>query len=124
MPSPKRRRKRIRVDNAVYAQPGAVVLLTACTDSKAPVFREPDNAEIVLSEICRLHGERWSVLGYCIMPDHVHLLVLNIDGSLVDFMRSFKGPTARLARGRVDGCCGSGVFTTTSFVATTTSRRL
>ncbi len=36
------------------------------------------------------------------MPDHVHLLV-HIDGSLVDFMRLFKGRTARLVRGRVDG---------------------
>ncbi len=102
MSSSDRRRKRIRVDKAVYAQPGTIALLTVCTDSKTPVFRETDSAEIVRSEIRRLHGDRWSVLGYCIMPDHVHLLVLNVDGSLVDFVRVLKGRTARLLRERVD----------------------
>jgi REP element-mobilizing transposase RayT len=103
VPSSDTRRKRIRVDQEVYAQPGTVALLTACTASKAPVFRETENAEIVLSEICGLHGDRWSVLGYCIMPDHVHLLVLNVDGSLIDFMRILKGRTARRLRGQIDG---------------------
>ena len=37
------------------------------------------------------------------MPDHVHLLALNIQGSLLDLMRLFKGRTARRLRGDVTG---------------------
>jgi REP element-mobilizing transposase RayT len=67
------------------------------------MFSEPELADVVLSEIRRLHGEWCSVLGYCIMPDHVHLLALNLDGSLIEFMRLLKGRTASELRGRVGG---------------------
>jgi len=45
----------------------------------------------------------WRVLGYCLMPDHVHLLVLNLRGSLMDFMRLLKGRTAQGLRKSVSG---------------------
>jgi REP element-mobilizing transposase RayT len=63
----------------------------------------PENAEIVLSEIRRLHGNRWSVLGYCIMPDHIHLVVLNVEESLLEFVRLFKGRSASRLREQVNG---------------------
>ena len=103
MSSPEARRRRIRLDRAVYSQPGTVALLTTCTASKTPIFREAEHADIALNAIRKLHGDCWSVLGYCIMPDHVHLLVLNLDGSLVDFMRLFKGRTTRPLRERTAG---------------------
>jgi hypothetical protein len=37
------------------------------------------------------------------MPDHVHLLAFNIQGSLLDLMRLFKGRTAKRLRGDVAG---------------------
>ena len=37
------------------------------------------------------------------MPDHVHLLALNIQGSLLDLMRLLKGRTAKGLRGDVTG---------------------
>jgi len=35
------------------------------------------------------------------MPNHVHLLALNVDGSLLDLMRQFKGRKSTRLRGRV-----------------------
>jgi REP element-mobilizing transposase RayT len=99
VPRERHRRKRIRVDQAVYAQPGTVALLTTCTASRRHVFAQPDHADLLTAEIRRLHGEDWRVLGFSVMPDHVHLLVLNLKGSLIEFMRMLKGRTARRLRG-------------------------
>jgi REP element-mobilizing transposase RayT len=75
--------------------------LTTCTAYRRPVFENPDRADLVTTEIGHLHGEKWRILGFCVMPDHVHLLVFNIDGSLLDLMRLFKGRTSRGLRGDV-----------------------
>ena len=37
------------------------------------------------------------------MPNHVHLLVLNVGGSLIDFMRLFKGRSSKSLRQHVEG---------------------
>ena len=103
MPPERHRRKNIRVHQDVYAQPGTMALLTACTASRRDVFADPDHADLLTTEIRRLHGEEWRVLGFCVMPDHVHLLVLNLRGSLIDFMRTLKGRTARGLRGSLAG---------------------
>jgi REP element-mobilizing transposase RayT len=39
----------------------------------------------------KLHGDDWRVLGYCVMPDHVHVLVLVLGRSIIDFVRLMKG---------------------------------
>ncbi|MCG6949865.1 MAG: transposase [Acidobacteria bacterium] len=103
MQTRKPRRKKTRLHPAVYSQPGAVGLLTTCTAARRKVFFDPTFAEAATTEINQLHGETWSVLGFCVMPDHVHLLVLNVDGSLLDFMRVFKGRTAKRIRPDVPG---------------------
>jgi REP element-mobilizing transposase RayT len=103
VPPQKTLRKTVRLDPAVYAQPGAVALLTACCTSRRTVFADPDHAEAVTAELGRLHGDTWRILGFCVMPDHIHLLVLNINGSLVDLVRLLKGRIAKQLRGDVAG---------------------
>lgn len=50
--------------------------LTFCTHFRSRVFVDADVVELVLSQILRAAGEeQFSVLAYCFMPDHVHLLV-------------------------------------------------
>ncbi len=98
MPNSKHRRQQIRLAPEVYAQPGAVALLTTCTTDRKRIFEHPNHADLVMSEISRLHNDDSRVLGFCIMPDHVHLLVLNLNSSLLDFMRVLKGRTAHLLR--------------------------
>ena len=80
-----------------------MALLTACTALRRHVFADSIHADLAVTEIGRLHGEDWRILGFCVMPDHVHLLVFNINKSLVDLMRLFKGRTARGLRGDVEG---------------------
>ena len=103
MPPRKPRRKPVRLYEEAYAHSGALALLTACTSSRRHVFEVPGHASLLASEIGRLHGENWRILGFCVMPDHVHLLALNIQGSLLDLMRLLKGRTAKRLRGDVIG---------------------
>jgi REP element-mobilizing transposase RayT len=103
VPPRKPRRKPVRLYEEAYARSGALALLTACTASRRRVFGVPDRADLVTTEIGHLHGENWRILGYCVMPDHVHLLAFNIQGSLLDLMRLFKGRTAKGLRGEVTG---------------------
>jgi REP element-mobilizing transposase RayT len=50
--------------------------LTFCTDQRTQVFRDPDVARMALAQF-RLTArlESFAILAYCLMPDHVHLLV-------------------------------------------------
>ena len=91
-------RRRIRLASQVYEQPGTVALLTICTTGRRRLFDDSGNADLILGEISRLHGENARVLGFCIMPDHVHLLVLNLVGSHLGFMRSLKGRSTAFFR--------------------------
>ena len=100
MSGQKPRRRKLRLAPEVYAQPGVVALLTTCTTDRKRIFEQTDHADLVMSEISRLHDDDSRVLGFCIMPEHVHLLVLNLKSSLLDFMRVLKGRTARLLRGQ------------------------
>ena len=99
----KPRRKPVRLFEAAYTRSGALALLTTCTASRHRIFEDPKRADLVVQEIGSLHGENWRILGFCVMPDHVHILALNIQGSLLDLMRLFKGRTAKGLRGDVAG---------------------
>ncbi len=49
--------------------------LTFCTINRAPLFVHADAVAIALEQIERAAGEeRFAVLAYCFMPDHLHLL--------------------------------------------------
>lgn len=50
--------------------------LTFCTHFRGHVFVDAQVVDLVLLQILRAAGEEeFSVLAYCFMPDHVHLLV-------------------------------------------------
>jgi putative transposase len=50
--------------------------LTFCTLNRRAVFRTADDVDAVRTQFLRAeHDERFAVLAYCFMPDHVHLLV-------------------------------------------------
>jgi putative transposase len=51
-------------------------LLTACTHQRRPWFSEARFASELASQIPPFFaGQRLDVLAYCVMPDHVHLLL-------------------------------------------------
>src|SRR5687768_13439865 len=50
--------------------------LTFCTYQRRPYFRRATSVEIVNAQFRRAAGEElFSLVAYCFMPDHVHLLV-------------------------------------------------
>ena len=80
-------------------------LLTWCTDARARVFEDLDVARSVERQILLTAARGgFAVLAYCLMPDHVHLIVEGRDESadLRRFVRQVKQASgyayARIAR--------------------------
>jgi len=89
--------KKIRLPLGVYQQ-DRVVFVTISTANRQKWFLEfprlANEVKIVLIETCR---ERTSTLyAWCVMPDHVHLLVG--DENIISFVRAFKGRVVPKAR--------------------------
>jgi putative transposase len=50
--------------------------LTFCAAERAPRFTDPTSVSDALSQILRAAGEEeFSIIAYCFMPDHLHLIV-------------------------------------------------
>jgi REP element-mobilizing transposase RayT len=92
------RRKHPRLDDDVYVDRGIVTSLTICTQHRTPLFSDRQIATVLTESLARLHGDEWSVLVYCVMPDHVHALVLVLRRSAIEFVRLFKGRTSSKLR--------------------------
>jgi len=92
------RRKRIRLDAAEYRAEGRVFLVTICTVDRRPWFSlHPPLADIATATIVAIADARWSTLhAWCVMPDHVHLLMEDAD--VVGYVRVFKGSLTTRAR--------------------------
>jgi len=80
------RRGRVSVENTAY-------FLTTCTAGGRPLFAEGTCGETVVEVLGWLRGKgRIWLLGYLVMPDHVHVaLVLRSDSTLPGVVKSFKG---------------------------------
>ena len=92
------KRKRIRLQPDLYRQPASFTSVTISVSERQPVFADPS----LVHECVQLLGERAeemnvSIIAYCFMPDHLHLLLyVDEGGDIVDFVRDFKGRTTRL----------------------------
>jgi REP element-mobilizing transposase RayT len=67
--------------------------LTLCTDRRRRLFEDEDAAVWLVSQILQLfEPERFAVIAYCVMPDHVHLLLegLRDDADLRSAMHAWK----------------------------------
>jgi len=95
------KRKPIRIDDYDYSTPGAY-FITVCTANREKLFWESVGADIIrpgnvpLSASGQIaeqgilqiaeHYENISVDKYCIMPDHIHLILRiesNMDGRMI-----------------------------------------
>ena len=66
--------------------------LTALAD---PALSLPRVARVVENALTHFHGERYALHAWCVMPDHVHLLVTPFhDWSLDRILHSWKSYTA------------------------------
>ena len=90
-------RKRIRLPLPVYSQ-GIAFFITITTHRKHPWFHlYPELTQTAIQIIRQLALLRHAtVYSWCIMPNHVHLLLQ--DQEIIDFVRLFKGKMTPRAR--------------------------
>ena len=91
------KRKRIRLSYGAYRK-GYAFSITIATYQRRPWFRlYPELAGAAMRLFPEMVEPGQTLLfSFCIMPDHVHLLLKDKD--IVDFVRLFKGRLAPLAR--------------------------
>ena len=96
------RRRKHHLSDEVFDKEHHVVSLTVCTASRGRWLGNPNLAMMARDEILRLHRDH-PVIGYCIMPDHVHMLLCNAGSTLGTIMNGFKGRTSQRVRVRQPG---------------------
>ena len=77
--------------------------LTFCTWHRREIFGDQDAATAVIAQIRRTaRDSRFAVLAFCVMPDHVHLLVEGLSSSadLRRFVKCVKQSTGQTYRHR------------------------
>jgi len=83
---PRPTRKSIRLPEAIYTERGRLFSITIGTSPRSPIFTDvPFGLACVelLKEVRDKQGLR--VYAYCLMPDHVHLLVAMTSGESISF---------------------------------------
>jgi len=95
------KRKQIHLTNYDYSGSDAIYFVTLCTHNKQAYFQKPQIAQYIADEIIfRAQTLKEIILfAYCIMPDHLHLLLKLNDGyekTLQNWVSAFKRYTARL----------------------------
>lgn len=95
-------RKRIRLDPVAYLEGGRAFSITIGTSSRLPVFRDSEFGLECISILERLSERHTTkVYAYCLMPDHVHLLLSTPQGVLINrFVGSFTSRCFAARRGR------------------------
>ena len=92
-------RKNIRLSRNVYEIPSQAFSITICTWNRRALFLNETWAMLVLDS---LHsgpfGEQTERYAYCLMPDHLHLLVAPREDNLIDLLNGWKSFTANLLR--------------------------
>jgi len=91
------RRRPHHLADEVFDGRNLVVSITICTPHRSKWPTQQPLAEIVRDELLLLHPVQ-TIIGYCIMPDHVHLLLCNAGQTLGKIMNGFKGRTSRRIR--------------------------
>ncbi|MDP2659614.1 MAG: transposase, partial [Dehalococcoidia bacterium] len=108
-----KRHKRIRLDAGLYSQPGVVCSVTVAVKDRQPIFADALVASSAV-DILRSQAERTGVrvYAYCVMPDHIHLVLGPSAGC--DVM-TFVGQFKNLAQRAAWDCGVKGAFWQTSF---------
>jgi REP element-mobilizing transposase RayT len=79
--------------------------VTICTDNKENIFDSEIDAKIVIDELLKTAKDvRFRMLCYCLMPDHLHVIVSPGESTLTlsKFLNIFKGRTTAVFRERKD----------------------
>ena len=89
--------KRIRLDRKLYGQLGAICSVTAGTRARRAIFADPGAAHAA-RDVLHAHAQKTGVpvYGYCLMPDHAHLVIgPSPTCDIIDFTGQFKNLAQR-----------------------------
>jgi putative transposase len=95
------KRKQLHLIDYNYTNTDAVYFVTICTHNKQPYFKNPELAQYIAKEIAYRSrvSEEITVFAWCIMPDHLHLLLKLNEGygkTLANWVAAFKRYNARI----------------------------
>ena len=93
-------RRRIRLGPENYRQPGRVFSVTIATKNRLPVFLDvPFGRECVAALRTIREKSESRIYAYCLMPDHVHLLIgIAAPSSLLAMVGGWKSVCSRVWR--------------------------
>jgi len=93
-------RKNIRLARDEYIGK-RIYFLTICAENRQPIFRDGGRARAAIEELRKV-ADRLDVLvhAFCMMPDHVHLLVegRTVQADVVEFVTQWKQGTGYVLR--------------------------
>jgi putative transposase len=101
----KLRRKEIRLHPLRYIGQNSYFITFCCADRR-PLFANPEMAAWLTERLReRSIAHHFAVHAYCVMPDHVHVLVFGLDprSDLVEFMADLKHRTTHAYRQQTGG---------------------
>jgi len=81
--------KHLDVENCVY-------FITSCIQERHRVFASATYAQIVMDSIVYGRENHWYyLLGFVVMPSHIHLAIVPTDRKVPDIIKGIKGFTSR-----------------------------
>ncbi|HRA48741.1 MAG TPA: transposase, partial [Thermomicrobiales bacterium] len=90
--------KKIRLPLESYNVPGLTWLVTIATIDRAKAFHDPNLADMVANQLVSYSAAyELSLHAWCVMPDHLHLVVQIGDKGLVPMINAFKSRTTTLS---------------------------
>ena len=93
------RRKNIRLQSSAYYNDAQIFSLTICTWRRLPLFKNVAYAAVLIDTLhAGLFAEKSKRYAYCLMPDHLHLLMSPDGVCLIDLINRWKSFTANLIR--------------------------
>jgi putative transposase len=93
-------RKNIRLDRNEYVG-RRIYFITICSENRFAIFQNPDRASVVIESLKRVsRSADILVHAFCVMPDHVHVLVegKSATSDVVKFIAQWKQSTGYLFR--------------------------
>jgi putative transposase len=93
-------RRRLRLNHFAYRSHAHVYFIAICTVNREPYFSDGEMAEVIEEELkLRMERREIKLSCYCIMPDHLHLLLSLTDEypkKLQDWISAFKRYTTKI----------------------------
>jgi len=88
--------KHLKIDCCAY-------FLTTCIYERKNTLANPQHAQVVLDAIIHGKTQKWYfLLGYVVMFDHFHLIVIPKNKTIPEIMKSIKGYSARMINQLID----------------------